>query len=126
MHILNKTIVTTISIALLTACGGGGSTPVTSTGGANNGKLPTVDVTYTLNGTTRPTCHNADDIGELKPKDNGTILCIWLCGRYDNASPIEVSLAFEKNEPTSEGVWELEDESLTESSSTFCRDATKI
>jgi len=123
---MKKTILTVIVTLALIGCGGGGSNPISTTMPTSDGKLPTVDVKYTLNGIKRPTCHNADDIGELTPDDKDFVLCIWLCGKYDNASPIAVSLSFKKNVNTPQGVWELEDEHITEVSNSICKDGTKI
>lgn len=110
------------TLALLTLNGCGGSSAESTTVDQNIGELQTVDVDYTLNGKERPTCHNADDIGELKPSPTDFVLCIWLCGKYQGSETIKVSINFMKNPKTEEGIWELEDERLSEASEHICRD----
>ena len=117
-----KKIYKFLTLALLTlitinGCGGG-----SSTSGSNVGKQPTVEVKYTLNGTERPTCHNADDKGELNPSPGETIFCTWLCGSYQGSGTLSVGLTFEKNPTTEDGIWELEDVSLTEADHLICKD----
>jgi len=115
---MNKTYkLTTLALLTLNGCGGGSSST-----GSNTGELPTVDVRYTLNGTKRPTCHNADDVGELNPTPNDYIFCNWLCGSYKGSETVSVSLTFEKNPKTKDGIWELERESLSEASPLICKD----
>lgn len=118
MTLLNKiSIYTIITMFTLNGCGGGSSAT-----GENKGELPTVDVTYTLNGKDRPTCHNANDVGILNPTPNDYIFCIWLCGKYQGSNTIETSLTFEKNPKTEDGVWELTNELLREADASICRD----
>ena len=117
-----KKIYKFLTLALLTlitinGCGGG-----SSTSGSNSGELPTVEVKYTLNGTKRPTCHNAYNKGELNPSPNETIFCRWLCGSYQGSETLSVGLSFEKNTPTEDGIWELYDVSLTEANAQVCKD----
>ncbi|MDQ7033092.1 MAG: hypothetical protein Q9M37_10340, partial [Desulfonauticus sp.] len=66
---------TLLALLALNGCGGG-SSPTEQT----TEELPTVDVSYTLNDKERPTCHNANDIGEPNPDPTDFVLCIWLCG----------------------------------------------
>ena len=128
-----KIMSVTVTMMSLSACGGGGG----SSGGdngystyqemADKFKHDTVDVKYTLNGTKRPTCHNANDIGILAPDNNDEIKCVWYCGRYQGVKgrkgdTIHIFLDFKKSEETDEGVWELSDEFILEASPTLCRD----
>jgi len=124
---MKKIIITILSLAVLTACGGGGSTPASNSTLQADGKRPTVDVKYTLNGNRRPTCHSADDIGNLNPDNDDFIKCIWFCGRYNGvkgreSATIAVFLTFRKSERTDEGIWELSNESTQEASPVVCRD----
>jgi len=125
---MKKTIITILSLAVLTACGGGGgSTPTSNSTLQADGKRPTVDVKYTLNGSERPTCHNADKIGDLSPNNDDFVRCTWYCGRYGEtkgreSATITVFLYFRKSERTDNGIWELSDESLSEASPVVCRD----
>ncbi|MCF6244348.1 MAG: hypothetical protein L3J43_04875 [Sulfurovum sp.] len=124
------TILTIATLALIGCGGGGDGTPVSSPYSPtdpNAHKRPTVDVKYTLNGSKRPTCHNADDIGTLNPDNSDFIDCTWQCGRYGgikgrNGDTIYISLWFRKSERTDEGVWELTDEFTQEASPGVCRD----
>ena len=118
MTLLNKiSIYTIITMFTLNGCGGGSSAT-----GENKGELPTVDVTYTLNGKDRPTCHNAGDIGELNPTPNDYIFCTWLCGKYQGSDTVSVTLTFEKTPKTETGIWELTNESITEADPLICKD----
>jgi len=108
---------TILALFTLNGCGGGNSTA-----GENNTELPTVDVTYTLNGKERPTCHNADYKGELNPSPDDIIMCIWNCGKYQGSDTINVTLIFAKPSQTKEEPWELWEEDLKEASPTLCRD----
>ena len=125
---MKKTIITILSLTVLTACGGGGgSTPTSNSTLQADGKRPTVDVKYTLNGSERPTCHDADDIGDLNPDNDDFVQCFWYCGRYGDikgreSATIFISLMFRKSERTNEGIWELTDESTQEASPVVCRD----
>ncbi len=118
MKTLNKLSILTITILLsLNGCGGGSSTT-----GDNKVEQPTVDVTYTLNGKERPTCHNADYTGEINPSPDDVVMCIWNCGRYQGSDTINVTLVFNKPNQTEEEPWELWDEDLKEASPTLCKD----
>jgi len=128
-----KKITTLIIISAFTliGCGSGGgggtSSPIANGTVQSDGKQPTVDVKYTLNGTERPTCHDADDIGTLNPKNTTFVKCRWLCGRYGDikgrdSATIYVSLTFRKSERTDEGIWELTDDFIQEASPIVCRD----
>jgi len=125
---MKKITVLAISTLALIGCGGGGSSnPLGYTGPTNDGKQSTVDVKYTLNGSERPTCHNADDIGNIAPDNDDFVKCAWFCGRYNGVSSrgsdtITVFLTFRKSERTDQGIWELSNESLTEASPIVCRD----
>ena len=124
----NTIIIAILSLAALIGCGGGGgSTPTSNSTLQADGKRPTVDVKYTLNGSERPTCHNADDIGMLNPDNDDFVDCMWHCGRYGDvkgrkSATIVVSLMFRKSERTDEGIWELTDEYTAEASPITCRD----
>lgn len=112
-----STTLALLTLITINGCGGGSSTT-----GSNTGKQPTVEVKYTLNGTQRPTCHNADDKGELKPTPDNNVLCIWLCGSYEGSETLLVGLTFEKNPKTKDGIWELANESLREAHHNICKD----
>jgi len=129
MNTIRKTIITILSLAVLPACGGGGggSTSARNSTLQADGKRPTVDVKYTFNGNKRPTCHNANDIGKLNPKNDDFVECTWYCGRYGDikgreSATIWVSLMFRKSERTDEGIWELTNEYTVEASPIVCRD----
>jgi len=129
---MKKVTVLAISALVLIGCGGGGAsggdnTPTGAGTIGNDGKMSTVDVKYTLNGSERPTCHNADDIGNIAPDNNDFVLCTWSCGRYGGhtsrgSDTIHVWLWFRKSERTDQGIWELSDEDLSESNPMLCRD----
>jgi len=123
---MKKVTVLAISALLFIGCGGN-NTPTGAGTIGNDGKQSTVDVKYTLNGSERPTCHNADDIGNIAPDNSDFVKCAWFCGRYNGVSSrgsdtITVFLTFRKSERTDQGVWELSNESLTEASPIVCRD----
>ena len=113
-----------VSLLVIAGCGGGSGGR--STGQqhppSSDGKQSTVDVKYTLNGSMRPTCHDADETGEKNPENSSSVQCIWYCGRYKGGHTMSVFLDFEKTENTDEGIWELSDESLYEASPHVCRD----
>jgi len=124
----NKMIaLASIGLMMLIGCGGGGSNNPVSPTGTTDQRQPTVDVKYTLNGTKRPTCHDADEIGELNPDNDDFVWCIWFCGRYNgvegrNGTTVAVDLMFRKSERTDEGIWELTDEGIDEASAIVCKD----
>jgi len=127
--IIKTTIALTTTLLILNACGSSGGDNGYSTYQemADKFKHDTVDVKYTLNGTKRPTCHNADNIGTLNPGNNDEIKCVWHCGRYSNikgreSDTISVFLRFNKSENTDDGIWELTSENTYEASPTVCRD----
>jgi len=118
MTTINKLSTFTIfALLALSGCGGGSSTT-----GANAGKSPTVDVSYTLHGKTRPTCHNATTTGELNPTPIDYVICNWNCGRYQGSDTISVRLIFKKVPETEEGIWELYQENITEAYPAICKD----
>ena len=123
---MKKTYIITLAITSLfifNGCGGGGST----TGGntpttLQYTNLPTVDVSYTLNGKQRPTCHDATHKGELRPTPTDSVICTWMCGRYQGDEVVQVVLLFDKTEKTEKGIWELKDTSVTESNELYCKE----
>ena len=114
----NKLItLTLLAFITLNGCGGGSSSTV-----ANTGKQPTVDAIYTLNGTVRPTCHNADNIGELNPSPGEFVYCDWYCAKYQGSDTVQVSLTFTQTPNTEEGIWELIQEDIYEATPDICKD----
>ena len=116
-NIYKLTIIALLSLITINGCGGGSSTD-----GSDTNKKPTVEVKYTLNGTERPSCLKADDKGILNPTPNDYIICTWLCGKYQGSKTVAVSLSFEKNPKTEDGIWELDDETITEADNLICKD----
>ena len=112
-----STTLALLTLITINGCGGGSSTT-----GSNTGKQPTVEVKYTLNGTQRPTCHNADRTGELNPTPIDYVICDWYCGSYQGSDTVEVELIFQKVPKTEEGIWELSHENLKEANSKICKD----
>ena len=111
------------SLFIFNGCGGGDN----ATNGENSSSspytnLPTVDVKYTLHGKQRPTCHNATHRGELNPTPKDTVICTWVCGRYQGDEIFKVLHLFEKEPQTEEGIWELKDTSVTDASPLNCKD----
>ena len=135
---MKKIFLSIVSLLVIAGCGGGGAIRTAGTDAdrvhavgdyvnERAPKQPTVDVKYTLNGTKRPTCHNADDIGNIAPDNSDFVKCAWFCGRYNGVSSrgsdtITVFLTFRKSERTDQGVWELSKESLTEADAIVCKD----
>ena len=102
-------------LLILNGCGGAGST---------NTPLdqPTVVANYTLNGTARPTCHNASDKGKLNPSPTDYVVCDWNCAKYQGSDTVRVTLVFEKIPHTETGIWELTEEDIYEAEQYQCRD----
>jgi len=84
--------------------------------------LPTVDVSYTLNGKQRPTCHNALIKGVLNPSPTATVLCTWMCGKYKTDEIVNVTVRFQKKPQTEKGNWELIDEIIKKSNPINCEE----
>jgi len=87
-------------------------------------KKETVDVKYTLNGTQKPICHNADKKKEkIETMDDTLKICQWSCGRYNGSEPVFVTLSFTRPSPLDSSIWELTDEHIEEASIFKCKDA---
>jgi len=108
-----------ITFILLTFNGCGDSGEGSTTTGLQQ---PTVVASYTLNGTIRPTCHNANTIGELNPSPTEYVWCDWYCAKYQGSDTVRVSLAFEQIPHTEEGIWELTQEDIYEANQHTCKD----
>ena len=110
MKKLTLTLATFSTLALI-GCGGGGggsSSDGTAGGGAPSDQFKIQKVSYTLNGSTPPTCPNASTISTVNPqKEDGIGIqnCIWTCGDYEGANPISVGLFFEQHGKN--GIWEF-------------------
>ena len=107
MKKINLTMATMAAVTLI-GCGGGGSSSSSNNGVASDPyKIQTVG--YTLNGSNLPSCPNASHITTLKAQNNddfGTHSCMWICGSYEGASPITVSLDFKQDGKDS--AWEFD------------------
>ena len=105
MKKLNLTMATMAAVILI-GCGGGGSS---SNNAATSDPYKIQTVGYTLNGSNLPSCPNASNITTLKAQNNddfGIHSCMWMCGSYEGASPITVSLSFQQY--GKDDVWEFD------------------
>ena len=96
-----------LSTLALIGCGGGG-------GGTSSDQFKTQKVSYSLNGSTPPTCPNATRISTVKAQkenDIGIHDCLWICGDYEGASPLTVGLSFQQHGKNA--AWEFADDVVT-------------
>ncbi len=118
MKKLNLTLATMAAVTLIGCGGGGGSS--SSNGGTNSDGtaedgLKIVKVTYTINGSDRPICNKPFLITGLESSSE-QIACHWLCGEYEGARPVDVTLRFRTNG----GIWQFESDSV--STAVSCHD----
>ena len=106
MKKLNLAIATVATLALI-GCGGGGGGS-SSSNGTSSDAWKTQKVSYTLNGSNHPTCNKPYHMSGIE-SNSERMSCMWLCGEYEGARPVTVSLRFEKVG----GVWELENDSVS-------------
>ena len=113
MKKLNLTMATMAAVTLI-GCGGGGSSSSsggTSSDGTASDAQETQKVSYTLNGSNHPICNKPYSMSGIE-SNSERMSCLWLCGEYEGARPVAVSLRFEKVG----GVWELADDSVSTAS----------
>lgn len=83
----------------LTACGGGSS----SSG------HKAVDVSYSVDPATGPTCNNTSDISTFRGSYFTSVDCTWQCSTYKEQTNVYVSLDFRRrNQPGA--TWALDHE----------------
>ncbi len=90
MKKLNLTVATMATIVLV-GCGGGGGS---SSGASDAFKIENVEYTITDN---KIICNKpySQTISKAQRSDDyGVAFCTWLCGSYEGANPVSVSLTF--------------------------------
>jgi len=107
--------ITIIFPLLIIGCGENTSTKsAANPNGSAKDPYKIVKATYSLNGSSLPTCNKPGYVfisKAQKETDTGSFNCIWLCAEYEGAKPISVTLSFYQNGKNN--VWEFEDEFLS-------------
>ena len=101
-------------IALFIVGCGAVSTSDTNADGSAKDPHKIVPVSYTLNGSSFPTCNKPAIItaGEAQDEDDtGVVLCRWICGDYAGEKPVIVVLSFIQDGKGE--VWEFNDEVIS-------------
>jgi hypothetical protein len=111
MKKLNFTIATIAAVTLI-GCGGGGGS---SSGDSDSFKIETVKYSIENN---KIICNkpSSQTISKAQESDDyGVASCIWLCGSYEGASPVLVSLSFEQD--GKDAPWTFDGDSVSTASS---------
>ena len=108
-----------VATLMFIGCGGGGGSSSSDNEANSNSTaldpLKIVKVSYTINGAERPKCNQPFVVTGLESSSK-YITCNWLCGEYEGARPVDVTLRFQ----LSGGIWQLESDSV--STAVSCHD----